>query len=809
MDTLRQDLRYALRALNARRWFTLIATLTLALGIGATTAIFSVVRGVLLRPLPYAHSDALLMVWQADAAEVTTSGHLLSHPNFLDVRAQVPAMTSIAQVGATNLTVTEPGPAQLISGGRVSTQFFQVFGATPVLGREFSEEEDRFRGPAVAIISHAYWQEALGARADVLGSSIRINGTEHQIVGVAPPGFDYPSRARIWIPIQNNDEGCGRGCVTRGAVARLAPGASVEQARTQLRELATRLEAQYPETNTQTTMTTATLHEMTVGEVRNALLILLGAVGMVLLIACANVANLLLVRGRARSMEIAVRSTLGADRGRIVSQLLSESALLAILGGILGIVLASWGVALLRAIAPQDLPRLDEIRLDGLTLLFAGALAVLTVLMFGLMPALHVSRMGLSASLRMGGRSDVSGGGRSRGRSLILVGEVALSVMLLLGAGLLVRSFVRMQDIRPGYEAAGITQFRLSLPAARYPDPGDAVRFMDALLERLRALPGVEQASVMVAAPLSDVTMFSSFERTDRPPPPPGEGPGFFYRIVDEATLELLRIPILSGRGFLPTDRHGSEPVTLISKLAADRYFPGEDPVGKLIRLSISAGYEEPDDAPRRIVGVFADVRGNQLSTAPEPEVWIPYAQSGAGFPNVLVRGRIAPARILEAARGIVQQLDAELPLVRPGVMDDFVAAQLARPRFYLLLLGLFAILAVVLAAVGLYGVVAYAVAQRTREIGLRVALGARARQVVNLVLWQGVRPAVLGLLLGLAGAAAAGRIVRGLLFEVEPGDPVTFALVPVVLLSVVVLACALPALRAVRIAPSSALRHE
>jgi predicted permease len=363
-----------------------------------------------------------------------------------------------------------------------------------------------------------------------------------------------------------------------------------------------------------------------------------------------------------------------------------------------------------------------------------------------------------------------------------------------------------MHDVRPGFDAAGVTQFRLSLPNARYADPGDRVRVMDELRARLLSVPGIEQVAVMVAPPLSGTSMFGNFERTDRPSPEPGQEPGFHYRIADENALVLLRVPIVAGRAFVAADRHGTQPVTMISATTAARYFPGEDPVGKSIDVGISAGYDE--DAPRTIVGVFDDIRGSQLTQPPESELMIPYAQSGAGFPNVLVRGRIAPPEILEAARRALQAIDAELPMVRPGVMNDYLAAQLAQPRFYLLLLALFAMLAMVLAAVGLYGVVAYAVAERTREIGLRMALGARVKQVINLVLWQGIRPALLGLVLGVVAATAASRVIRGLLYEVAPRDPVTFAAVPIVLMVVVLLACAVPAVRASRIPPATALRE-
>lgn len=807
MDVLRQDIRFAMRSLLARRGFTLVSALTLALGIGATTAMFSVVRGVLLKPLPYPESDRLVTVWESSPEDARSfDGGLISHPDFLDVQTSTGVFESFAQVVSTNVTVTsEDGGAELVGGARVTPDFFHVFQAEPILGRAFTAEEDRFNGPAVAVVSEGYWRDRLGGRQDVIGSTLRLSGRTYEIVGVAPAGFDYPNGASIWLPGQNDDEGCGRGCVTRGSVGRLAAGTTIESARAELTGLASRLEADYPQSNTNKTFAIATLRDVTVGDVRPALWILLGAVGMVMLIACANVANLMLVRAQGRSTEIAVRSTLGADAGRILRQLMTESGLLAFIGGMAGVALAVWCIHAVLSLAPENLPRLDEVRLEGVTLGFSILLVAVTALLFGLAPALNLSRVDLAQSLRKGGRGDVSGGRTGLGRSAILVAEVALSVMLLTGAGLMIRSLARMTDIRPGYDPAGVTVFRLSLPSARYSDP-QVVQFVERLQERLAALPGVEEAAVMAAPPLGTASLFGGFERTDLPEPEPGQEPAASYRVASPGALELLRIPIVSGRGFQRSDQEGAQRVVLISQETARRYFPGEDPVGKQIDVQVSAGFAE--DVPRTIIGVFGDIRGSSLTAAPRPEMIVPYAQSGASFPNVLLRGN-DPAALLEAARREIQAMDPELPLIRPGTMDEWVSGQLAQPRFYLTLLGMFAFLAVLLAAVGMYGVVAYVVSQRKREIGVRIALGARVQQVVQLVLWQGLRPATFGIIIGVTGAYWATALMRGLLFEIEPQDPATFMLVPATLLLVVVLACAVPAHRATRIPPASALREE
>ncbi len=806
MDVLRQDLGYAVRSLRKRPGFTALVVFTLGLGIGATTAMFSVVRGILLRPLPYPESERLVTVWESTPEDVTSpDGGLLSHANFRDVQAETPSIESIALANGFGLTVTEDGGAELVRGARITPGLFEVFRTPLVKGRDFTDLENRHRGPAVAIVGADYWRDRFGPLDEALGSSIRIGGQAHQIVGVAPSGFDYPGDARVWIPAQNDEAGCGRGCVNRGSVARLAPDATVETARAELETLATRLEAEYPSSNANTTFSVASLHAVTVGDVRPALWLLLGAVGMVLLIACANVANLILVRGRSRLTEVAVRTTLGAGQRRIFKQLLTESALIALLGGLAGLGLAVLAADLVLSLAPANIPRLDEVGLDPTTLGFAGLLVLVTTLLFGATPALLLSRVELTQALRSGGRGNVTRGRSARSRTAILTTEVALSVLLLVGAGLMIRSLARTTEIEPGFDARDIAIFRLSLPRTRY-SPDERVRFMDRLSERLGAVPGVDDVAVMVGPPLSSVSIFGGFTRTDLPAPDPGEGPIANYRALGPGAIEMLAIPILQGRAFQRSDTYESEQVVIITQQAAERYFVGDDPVGRQIHVQVSTGYDEA--GPRTIVGVAGDIRGTRLTQAPAAETFIPYAQAGAGFPHVLMRGDDSAA-LLEAARRELRSLDPELPLMRPGTLAELVDLQLAQPRFYLLLLAIFASLAVVLAGVGMYGVVAYAVSQRTREIGVRMALGARVPQVVQLVLWQGIRPAMWGIGLGVVAAFWAGGLMRGLLYEVAPQDPLTLVMVPPLLLGIVVVACAIPARRAARIPPATALRNE
>jgi len=805
-DVLRQDLAFGVRSLVRRPAFTGIAATTLALGIGATTAMFSVVRGILLRPLPYPDSDRLVTVWESSPEEVgTPDGGMLSNADFRDVRDEVAGIESIALVVAANLTVNEEGGAELVRGAQATPGLFRVLGVPLARGRDFTDEENAAGGPAVVIVRADYWRDRFGEPDDALGSTIRIGGTTHLVVGVAPPGFDYPDDAHLWVPVQNDEEGCGRGCVNQGSVARLRDGAGLEATRAELETLSVRLESEYPDTNTDKRFAIATLRDVTVGDVRPALLLLLGAVATVLLIACANVANLILVRGRGRITEVAVRTTLGAGRRRIVRQLVTESGLLACLGGVGGVALAWLGVEVVLSIAPDTIPRLDEVALDPATLGFAALLVVLTAAVFGMTPALLTSRFELTGALRAGGRGDVTGGRSSRARATILTVEVALSVMLLTGAGLLVRSLARTIDVEPGYDVRDVAVFRLSLPRARY-EPEARVQFIDRLLERLRGLPGVDEAAVFVGPPLSSVSVWGGFTRSDLPRPEPGEGPLANYRAVGPGALELLHIPVLAGRTFRESDRRDAEPVVVITRETAERYFPGEDPVGRRVYLQVSTGFDE--EGARTIVGVVENFRGSRLTEPPDAETIVPFAQAGAGFPHILLRGA-NPGALLDAARTELQSLDPELPFIQPGTMQDLLDAQLARPRFYVLLLSILAGLAVTLAAVGMYGVVAYAVSRRTKEIGVRMALGAQSPQVVALVLSQGIRPAIVGVVLGVLGALAAGGVMRGLLYEVAPQDPVTLIAVPLVLLGVVVAACALPARRATKVSPVTALRSE
>jgi putative ABC transport system permease protein len=797
MDRLRQDLKVAVRSLARQRVFSLVAVLTLALGVGATTAIFSVVYGILLKPLPYAASDRLVTLGQtARSAPAEPVGGSTSHVNFLDWKRLSNAIPEMALFSGGRAVISNEGEADVVPIGSVTPGFFSVFRATPIVGRDFTADENRPTGPRAVVVSYGFWQERLGGRADVLTQSVEVSGVAWPIVGVAPRGFDFPAGARLWMPVRNNDEQCGRGCVYLNGIGRLADGATVDIAQQEMASIASTLEREYPDANTDVTVMVQSLHDRTVGNVRLALLVLLGAVAMVLLIACANVANLVLVRGASRQNEMAVRTALGAGRRGLVTYLLTENLVLALAGGAGGVLLAIWGINTLEAVAPANLPRLDEVGFDVPTFGFAMVIVILTTVLFGLGPSLQLSRVPLAQSL---GQRGTIGARRSRWtRSALLVAEVGLSLVLLLGAGLLLRSLSALQDTELGFDPGNVTVFMVSLPPARYPAP-QVLATHERLDEQLRALPGVTHVARISGLPLGVSENVFNFTRPDQPPPPPGQAPVALYRVVDPEYFETMRIPLVAGRTFTPADRAGAQPAVVISRRMADMFWPGENPVGRPIQVN--------DGAPGLVVGVVADVRSQAVARQSDPEMYVPHAQTSLRSVMFVVRSSVNSAQVLSAARDVVRRLDPRLPLIFPGAMSDLVDEQLARPRFYLVLISLFAVLAVVLAAVGIYGVVAYVVTQRTREIGVRMALGAKQADVVTLMLWQGLRPAVLGMLVGLAVAVAAGRVIQGLLYEVQPHDPATIAGVSGVLLVVVLLACAIPARRASGVPPAEALR--
>jgi predicted permease len=640
--------------------------------------------------------------------------------------------------------------------------------------------------------------EQLGGRSDVLGTTIEISSRPTEIVGVAPPGFDFPGNARLWLPVQNDDQACGRDCVYLDGIARLEDGVSEQQAREELARIASGLETAFPNANTNVTTGLALLQDDTVRNVRLALLLLLGSVGMVLLIACANVANLVLVRGTSRRDEIAVRAALGGSRNRLLSYLCTENLVLAFLGAAFGLLLASWGIAALKRLAPPDIPRLAEVAFDGTTFLFALSLAMMTTILFGLWPALQLSRSPLAAMLNS--RGEAGRRHMQRSRSALVAAEVGLSLMLLIGAGLLLRSLIALQSVDPGFQAENVSVFTLALPSLRYPASSDVVRTFEELDDRFSAIPGIGSVGYINGLPLGPGENVQSFTRPDQPPPAAGQGPVALYRVVDSDYFRTLGIPLVAGRYFERSDRAGSQRVVIISHFFAEQFFPQEEPLGKVIQMG---------NAQLMIVGIAANVQSQSLERPAAPEMYVPHAQNPGRATTFVVRSELPPGQVLSAVRRIVQENDANMPLIRPGTLEQTLDQHVARPRFYMVLLTLFGVLAVSLAGIGTYGVVAYAVAQRTREIGLRIALGAQPSRLLLVMLWHGLKPAAIGIALGILGSLAASRLVSGLLFMVPATDPVTFTAVTALLAALVIVASLVPARRAMQVPPATALRGE
>jgi len=799
-----QDIRHALRSMRRTPGFTVIAVLTIALGVGANTAIFSVVNSVLLRPLPYNEPDGLVTIWTARSERAQARGSM-SQPDLQDIEAQVNSIQYASGYQSYGLTLTGLGDAEVIDGAIVTDGLFRVFRVAPHLGRDIRPEDNVPEGHRVVVVGHAFWQERLGGDRDVLGSTLNVEGAAHEIVGVAPPGFDYPDDAQVWVPLYLNTEDCGRDCHLLRAVGRLTPGTALGTVRSEAMALAGRLEETYPEENYNKTFIILSLEETVVGDVRTGLLVLLGAVGMVLLIACANVANLLLARASSRSGEIAMRSALGASRGRIMQQLLLEALVLASLGGAAGLALAHAGLGTLLRFAPASLPRAESVAIDGTVLMFTLAAVVAIALLFGLVPALRLAGVSSAGILSRSERGGTSAAARDLSRSSLLVAEVALSLMLLFGAGLLLRSFSQLTKVDLGFEKERVLTFRLSLPEAVYEDPDRAVQFFTSMEQRVSGIPGIETVGSVFGSPLGTASARTSLNFQDRPAPIPGQEEVVLARVSTPGYHEALDIPLIRGRLFDHGDINGTPRAVLISQSMADRFYPDQNPLGKRFTVDMGWGYGAED--PWTVVGVVGDVRSVRLISEPVPEVYVPHAQMGGGYLEVVVRTAPGVTNVLPAIRKEVKAVDPNVPLRGIRTMEATLDRAVGPTRFYVLLLVVFACVAVALAAIGLYGVVAYLVSRRTREIGIRMALGANRGDVFRLVLAQGLRPVIIGILVGVGGAYAGSRLLQSLLYNVEPTDLGTIVGVTALLLVVIVLAILLPAGRASRIPPMSALR--
>lgn len=804
MMTLWQDIRYGVRMLVKSPGFTIVALIVLALGIGANTSIFSVVNGVLLKPLSYPGAERL--VWfEGINPKRGISDSSLSMPDYLDWQSQTDAfesMTAFVQGGI--ILSSDDAEPERVARAVVTASFFPTMGVNPVQGRPLLKEDESSGSEPVAVLSHGLWQRRFGANPSVLGSRITLSGSSITVVGVMPVGFNYPAKTEIWLPLKT-DPGERRDNRYLNVLARLKPTATLDGAQSQIDTVSARLRQQYTETNDGWSARLKSLRDWTARDVRTSLLLLLGAVGFVLLIACANVANLLLARASARRREIALRTALGAGRWRIIRQLLTETSLLAALGGVLGLVLSIILTKLLVAISPADVPRLDEIGLDARVLGFTVGVVGLVGLLFGLAPALQVSKTDLNDVLKEGGRGSNEGPGRNRVRALLVVSEIALSLLLLIGAGLLIKSFVLLRDVNSGFDAQNVLTMRVSLPGARYKGPQQQASFFHELTERVKALPGVEAAGATLTLPLggSDFSVGRSFIREGRPLAAE-EALDSDYFVVTPDYFKTMRIPVKTGRSFTDRDTAETPPVVIVNERIARRVFAGEDPIGKRITVW------RDEKFPREIIGVVGDVKSSRLDTETGYQIYVPYAQdAGWGALSLAVRSKGEPEALTSQVRGAILSIDKNQPAHDIKTMNDVFSASVANTRLVVLLFGTFAMFALLLTSIGIYGVIAYSVAQRTHEIGIRLALGAQTKDVLRMVITQGMILALIGAALGLAGAFAATRVMRNLLYGVSATDPLIFIGVSLLLTVIALLACYIPARRATKVDPLIALRYE
>jgi len=808
MDTFLQDIRYGIRSLLKQPAFTAIAIITIALGIGANTAIFSVVNAVILRPLPYPDADKLVMLWSTTPKDGNQE-QPFSFADFNDVRAQAKSFSNIAAASPLwNFTLTGGGEPEPIQGLFVSQNLFDMLGARPAIGRGFLPDDDRQGANPVVVISHALWQRRFGGDSNVLGRALNVSGVNASIVGVMPADFYFlESAAELWAPLsQNQFAGSARNVRLLSVVGRLNDGVPLTQANAELSAISGQLAAQYPDTNSGFGLRALSLHQQVTGKVRGALLLLLGAVGLVLLIACVNVVNLMLVRSAGRSREIAVRAAVGAGRFRLLRQLLTESITLSVFGGAAGALVATWGVKLLVTLNPIALPRYNKIGVDSTVLLFTLAASVITGIVFGLAPAWRMFKFDLNSVLKEGGRGTVDTSQHRLSSALVSL-EIATAFVLLIGAGLLIRSFARLVDVNPGFETQHTLTMQVGLPNGSYGEPQKRIAFVQQLEANLKGIPDVTSVGIVTRLPLlsalNNVTTFLTIEGRQMQP---GERPEIDFRRASTGYFEAMNIPLLAGRLVTEQDVTNNTHSVVINEAMAKRFWPGEDPIGKHISTATATGQQMQWQT---IVGIVGNVRHLGLDTEPRPELYYHSNTSPPFGPVLVIRSKGDPKALISLARAKVRELDGDVPVSNVNTMDQLVAQSVAQRRFGMFLLTGFAALALLLAAIGIYGVISYSVAQRTQEIGVRMALGARTADVLKLVMTNGLKLAAMGLAIGLVGAFLLTRLMARLLFHVGPTDAVTFASVSVGLLVVAFLACYLPARRATKVDPLVALRYE
>ncbi len=818
METLFRDIQYAARVLFKNPGFSVVAIITLALGIGANTAIFSVVNAVVLRPLPYAEPDRLVMLWETIGGNDRRSG---APGNFVDWRAQNNTFQEMAATFYANFNLTSDGEPDRIDGATITSNLMSMLGASAQLGRTFQPDDDEHQDRSLVLLSDGLWKRRFGADRNVVGRKITIDETPHTVVGVMASGFQYPSRSEMWVLGRNrnavpmsflsqfpkNDWTHERDAHFINVIGRLKPNTTISQAQSDIAGIARRLELEFPATNAGLGSNVVPLHTQVVGDVRSVLFILLGAVGFVLLIACTNVASLMLARATQRAREIAIRAAVGASRHRLIRQLLTESLLLSMLGGLAGLIVSVWAVDLFIKLSPGDIPRLQEASVDLRLLGFTLLVSLVTGVGFGLLPAFQATRTDLNTSLKDGGTKTSSGRQGRNARNVLVATEIALAQVLLVGAGLLAVSYLRVSSIDPGFASERVLTAKIAPSARRYPDPRSRETFYSTVVERLQNLPGVESVGMVMNLPLSGSSMNRGFEVDGRPAPKADENVTMDYQIVSPGYFSALQIPIKRGRPLSEADTGTTERVIVINETMARRYWPNEDPLGK--RMAI--GESEKETSWRTIVGVVGDVRHASLSEAPVPTSFISYRQdleswSRMGF---VIKARGEAANLTIAVRRELAAVDSGQPVYAVQPLDNLLQTSVASRRFIMLLLLSLAAIALILALIGIYGVLSFSVTERTQEIGIRMALGARAADVLRMVLNQGMRVALIGIVIGLGAAFALTHLLASLLFEVSPTDLKTFSIVAGLLAAVALLACYVPARRATKVDPLVALRNE
>lgn len=801
MQTFLKDLRYGVRSLLQRPGFTAVAVITLALGIGANTTLFSFVNGILLRPLPF-KDPGQLVVLDENAPKQGIKSFGVSYPNFVDWRQRNHVFEDAASYQAASYTLVGAGEPERISGARISHGLFELLGVAPSRGRTITAEEDQPETNNVVILSHGLWQRRFASAENAIGQTLTVNGRPRTIIGVMPPDFKFPETAELWVPLALNEKLFTRTDHGLSTIARLKPNITLAQARAEMANIARQIEQENPVTNEGLGVDVFPLRDRLVGDYRDALLILLGVVAFVLLIACANVANLLLARSSARHKELALRAALGASRARIVRQLLTESALLSVLGALLGVLIAVWGKNLLLAAIPDDMPFWMKFDLDLRVLGFTFAISLLTVVAFGIAPALQASRTDLNEALKEGGRT--GGHGRNRLRSLLVVAEVALSLVLLVGAGLMVRSLAKLGQVHSGINPENVLTLEVPLAPAKYPEPAQQSAFFRDLMARVGALPGISSA-----AAVSDLPLRGGWGRSltveGRPVLSVGQAPMINHAVVTPNYFRTMGIPLLEGRDFNDTDQATAMRVTIVDERLAREYWPNESALGKRIRF----GPPESNEPWHVIVGVAGAVRHARLDRETRETIYVPYQQIPVNWMAVAVRTTADPRSVEGAVKKEVRALDKDQPVAHVLTMKEIVVRSIWQQRFYAILFTLFASLALILAAVGIYGVMSYAITQRTHEIGIRMALGADRLKVLRLTLGQGMKLALIGVVLGLVASFGLTRLMSGLLFGVSATDFRTFVSISVLLVGITLLACYLPARRATKVDPLVALRYE